>query len=282
MIHVTMHFLSIPQTVLLLLALSQSFLSVVESKELATCYFPDSTIAENFVACSSTQDGSCCQSGDLCTQYGYCVSQSKGYHYRGACTDGSWGNPSCPDYCLGSSSGNGTYVDVIACNAASSDGTWCCAYNGNCCSSSSTYTPGFGTMFAAANAGSTSSASSSAPTMLSTTTTSSALASSTTASHTTSSASAITGSSHTATIVGAAVGIPLGLVALTGMLLFYRERKKRMSPEVRDYDMKKGNDGSVSSVGAPPEGFENNTQPLVRTTNHYELNGGQTHELGDH
>jgi hypothetical protein len=65
-----------------------------------TCYFPAGNIASSYVPCSPTGDGGCCVSGDMCTSLGYCVSNSKGYHYRGACTDSTWFNPSCPDYCL--------------------------------------------------------------------------------------------------------------------------------------------------------------------------------------
>jgi len=64
------------------------------------CYFPDGNIAPEFVPCSPNGDGDCCVNGDFCTQWGYCISDSKGYHYRGACTDMAWMNPSCPRYCL--------------------------------------------------------------------------------------------------------------------------------------------------------------------------------------
>ncbi len=66
----------------------------------SSCYFPNGDVASNYVPCSPTGDGDCCASGDFCTQWGFCISNSKGYHYRGACTDSSWFNPSCPDYCL--------------------------------------------------------------------------------------------------------------------------------------------------------------------------------------
>lgn len=64
------------------------------------CFFPDGSSDPAFVPCSPNGDGSCCFSSDTCTQYGYCLNISTGYHYRGACTDSAWLNPSCPDYCL--------------------------------------------------------------------------------------------------------------------------------------------------------------------------------------
>lgn len=160
-------------------------------------------------------------------------------------------------------------------------------------------------MFAAANAAPISSASSSTSTISSAIITLSALTNSTPTPQTT----AVTGSSsslsspsatssissssssHTAAVVGAAVGTPLGLAALAGIFLFYRERKKRLSPETGVCDVKQGNDGSVSPSGASgvamvspqgynegiygsQRGFESNTQPVTRATSYYELTRG--------
>lgn len=75
------------------------------------CFFPDADLAPNFVPCSPTGDGGCCAEGDFCTALGYCISESEGYHYRGACTDSTWGNPSCPDYCLDDRNGKSSPKD---------------------------------------------------------------------------------------------------------------------------------------------------------------------------
>ncbi|KAA8567232.1 hypothetical protein EYC84_010273 [Monilinia fructicola] len=174
----------------------------------------------------------------------------------------TWGNPSCPDYCLGSSSGNHSLVNVIACNAADSDGTWCCAYDGNCCSGSSTFVPGFGTMFAEPGSSLTTSAAASGSTSPSASTTPSisqaplisatVSTSSPTATNTSRSSSS---SSKTSTIVGAAVGIPLGLAAAAALFLLYRERRKRMGSNATGFGMKKLDDsGSAGFAGmAPPQ-----------------------------
>jgi hypothetical protein len=82
--------------VLVLLALSH-LCAVAGSNP---CYFPNGFLASSFVPCSPNGDGGCCAEGDFCTSLGYCISNSEGYHYRGACTDATWFNPSCPDYCL--------------------------------------------------------------------------------------------------------------------------------------------------------------------------------------
>lgn len=67
------------------------------------CFFPNGDSASGFIPCSPNGDGDCCAEGDSCTQYGYCVSASEGKHYRGGCTDSTWGNPSCPKWCLANS-----------------------------------------------------------------------------------------------------------------------------------------------------------------------------------
>jgi hypothetical protein len=123
---------------------------------------------------------------------------------------------------------------VIACNAAAAGGTWCCAYDGNCCDST-TYVPFFGTLFAEPASSSTASS----PAIVTT---------SGTYSQTTSPSGAVTTTTpepqnsvtptstaqknnKTGAIVGAAVGAPLGLAAVASMLLFFVERRKRQKLE---------------------------------------------------
>ncbi|CZR60092.1 uncharacterized protein PAC_09987 [Phialocephala subalpina] len=133
-------------------------------------------------------------------------------------------------------------VNVIACNAASTSGSWCCAYDGNCCSNSTqTYVPSFGTIFAEPGTSSTSSTGSSTATSSASSTSSSSTSSIASTSATTtptasssaqnSTSSASGEKSNTGTIVGAAVGVPLGLAALAGLFLFWRERNKRKNLE---------------------------------------------------
>ncbi|TVY25062.1 hypothetical protein LHYA1_G007344 [Lachnellula hyalina] len=245
-----------PSRIPIILLLLSSYFTPTTCSANDSCFFPNGGLANSYTACSSTgaSHSSCCIDGDVCTSAGYCVSNSKGYVYRGACTDSDWGNP-CPDYCLANTNsqqadlgfplvgkdGNSSAVKVIACNAADDDGTWCCAYDGNCCASE-TWAPVFGTVLAGETTSSTRASS-----------TSSAAFS---ASHTAgaypspSSAAAVgiivnrspatcqTGTSptsnpnnKTATIVGASVGVPLGLLALTCAILFIIERNKRKSME---------------------------------------------------
>jgi len=137
--------------------------------------------------------------------------------------------------------GNSSAVKVIACNAADDDGTWCCAYDGNCCASE-TWAPVFGTVLAGETTSSTRASSTSSAAFYASQTAG--------ASPSPSSAAAVgiivnrspatcqTGTSptsnpnnKTATIVGASVGVPLGLLALTCAILFIIERNKRKSME---------------------------------------------------
>ncbi|CZR67790.1 uncharacterized protein PAC_17689 [Phialocephala subalpina] len=256
----------------------------------------DGSVAGNYVPCSPNGDGDCCSSGDFCTSLGYCISNSKGYHYRGACTDDSWGNPSCPDYCLANTnSGNSSAVNLIACNAASSSGSWCCAYNGSCCSNSTnTYVPSFGTIFAEPGTSSTSSGSSTASTSSASSTSSSSSASiaSTSATTTPTSSAAAKGTmtgneskSNTGTVVGAAVGIPLGLAAIAGLLLFWKERNKRkhLEQEIPEKNINPFAGFSPTQPGYGGQGQKGYGQVQqggdARPTKTYEMNTERTVEL---
>ncbi|KAI9811054.1 MAG: hypothetical protein M1827_005636 [Pycnora praestabilis] len=118
---------------------------------------------------------------------------------------------------------NSTYCNLLACDDRY--GTWCCAYDGNCCNS--TYNPDFGSLLGIMPS-----------TSGSTTITSAATATLSTSSATSTSTSicpptaAPASKSNTSTIIGAAVGVPLGVIALAALsLLFFRERKRRMKAE---------------------------------------------------
>ncbi|CAD6446780.1 298399c0-4dc1-4dcd-b639-38ec0fc36529 [Sclerotinia trifoliorum] len=250
-----MYPLNIYSRTFLLFSVSSSLLSVAQYSARAPCYFPDSSIAENFTSCSSTGNGDCCLQSDICTNWGDCVSQENGYRYRGACTDSTWEDPSCPDYCLGSSTGNSSRVNVIPCRIADTDGTWCCAYNGDCCTGPLTFLPGTRIVFAEPNnllttfATASGSASVLASTTVSTSTSSTTSDTSLSPTTTSSSSPATTSptppssatTTSTATIVGAAVGVPLALAFITALFLLFRERKKHtdQNHEKKDFERKK-------------------------------------------
>lgn len=187
-------------------------------------------------------------------------------------------------------------MNVIACNVADTDGTWCCAYDGNCCSGSSTFIPGFGTMFAepgnslttlAVASGSTSVAASTTSSSSTTETSLSPATVSTSSSATnTPVASVASPASATPTIVGAAVGVPLGLAVVASLFFLYRERKKHTNPESGHFGMKKleesgdvspaPNAQPVAEYYAPKAYGEMEPRPP-----HFELGTELNHELGE-
>jgi len=234
-----------------------------------SCFFPDANLAPNYVPCSPTGDGACCAEGDFCTALGYCISDSKGYHYRGACSDSTWGNPSCPNYCMDDRNGNSTMVNVIACNAALSSGTWCCAYEGNCCTAS-TFVPVFGTMFAEATAAPTASASGIGP----------GIGPAETATSAATSTAASDGSAmNTGMIVGAVVATLLGLGAMSALLLYIVERRKstRMALERQEENSRSTH---YSAPEVPEKGNAPSTErPKGFYGGKYELSSTQTLEL---
>lgn len=65
----------------------------------ATCYYPNGKISGS-VPCNSTTTGysSCCASDHLCMSSGLCLN--RGLISTGSCTDPTWKDASCAQYCL--------------------------------------------------------------------------------------------------------------------------------------------------------------------------------------
>lgn len=76
------------------------------------CYFPNGNASSSdWSACvASDSNSACCHVSDLCLSNGYCFSQAASSAsgtfanrlYRGGCTDKSWRDSSCPQYCADS------------------------------------------------------------------------------------------------------------------------------------------------------------------------------------
>lgn len=85
---------------------------------------------DNVIPCT-TRDGvqACCSKGDQCGHYGFCYvpypeSYTMSPYYIGGCTDQTFEDESCPQYCGASATRNITYN--------SGSGQWiCCVGNGN-------------------------------------------------------------------------------------------------------------------------------------------------------
>ncbi|KAF2489012.1 hypothetical protein BU16DRAFT_600653 [Lophium mytilinum] len=111
----------------------------------SACYFPDgSNTNAAFVPCNQTaiEEGkhtSCCAPGDMCFTNGICKANNPNqlnWNWRDACTDPTWKDPACPNYCKGTNP-SGAHV-IFQCQE---EDLWCCAfddpptghYNFTCC-----------------------------------------------------------------------------------------------------------------------------------------------------
>ncbi|KAM0815594.1 putative Mid2 domain-containing protein [Seiridium cardinale] len=116
----------------------------------AACYFAsgDTTgsTGQTYIPCNSTavslgQHSACCAPGDMCFTNGLCKAGTGqwNWNWRVGCTDPTFSDPACPDYCRGVESDDAAHL-VFQC---SDDETWCCAtgnvdlfarnYNFTCC-----------------------------------------------------------------------------------------------------------------------------------------------------
>lgn len=66
-----------------------------------TCYYPDGSVAENYVSCSDgNQISHCCSKESMCLTNGYCMATVGTYSLtRATCTDPSWPSDTCKNPC---------------------------------------------------------------------------------------------------------------------------------------------------------------------------------------
>ena len=62
-----------------------------------SCYWPSRQLADNYLPCPNSK--ACCATGEACLSNGLCYGAYFNIAYRGACTDKSWPEPSCPRVC---------------------------------------------------------------------------------------------------------------------------------------------------------------------------------------
>ncbi|KAF4545218.1 uncharacterized protein LTHEOB_5629 [Lasiodiplodia theobromae] len=90
-----------------------------------TCYYPDGSVADKDIPCSSSSSGAaCCPQGWQCLDDGICHFDEEDWITRYTCTDRSWDSAACPQYCLGGTP-NGTDVGNVALLECS-DNQYCC------------------------------------------------------------------------------------------------------------------------------------------------------------
>jgi hypothetical protein len=79
------------------------YISSASHGAVGQCYYPDGTIPTDYtyIKCTGSQNSSCCipSEGDLCMSNGLCYYQGGQYLYRGACSDKTWNDNSCPKFC---------------------------------------------------------------------------------------------------------------------------------------------------------------------------------------
>lgn len=78
---------------------------VASSLAFTQCYYPDGSIPTDYFyePCTGGEHSSCCipTEGDICQDNGLCYLPEVGSAFRGACTDRTWNDPSCPvDICV--------------------------------------------------------------------------------------------------------------------------------------------------------------------------------------
>ncbi|PWY69043.1 hypothetical protein BO94DRAFT_527598 [Aspergillus sclerotioniger CBS 115572] len=196
-----------------------------------TCYHPDKSIATSNVPCTSDSTTFCCDSGAICMTNGYCIGVGSQPYllFRGACTDQDWGD-NCPSHCANKNPTGGAPIIGIG-SDSSGNSKYCCGFqvknNGSseCVDGDTAFTLDDGEMILgkAALENVTSSSSSSA------TSTSTGTMSTATVVETMCSASdngSHCGTSN-ATAVGAGVGVPLGVLAVSAAIWALWERGRR-------------------------------------------------------
>lgn len=102
----------------------------------ASCYFPDGTlkasdIPSNFT--SSTGHSSCCGPAAEYLSSGLCLIT--GLVARGSCTDPTWADSACPNYCRDVNPSGGIPIVPNAYGGAVNVAQWCCDWplsNGSC------------------------------------------------------------------------------------------------------------------------------------------------------
>ncbi|KAF2149708.1 hypothetical protein K461DRAFT_314825 [Myriangium duriaei CBS 260.36] len=212
-----------------------------------SCYAPDgadmTTVAGLiYSSCNATAANShCCAASDTCIDNGFCFGTGNNWGmrlYRGGCTDVSWGSSACPQRCQDVGT-NGPAGITLAENLAV--GLFCCTNGDNKLLNGSTCfypTRGSSQPFALSGGKIIHDRSNGAIVNdeTQTTTTSSGPVTQTVLQTVTQSASQsscpLPATSHSHEVaVGVGVGIPLIIVALTTILLFLWERKKRRLAE---------------------------------------------------
>ncbi|GME42784.1 hypothetical protein AC578_1256 [Neofusicoccum parvum] len=105
---------------------------------MSTCYYPDGTVSDDVPCDSAAANSACCSSGAYCLGNGLCLAD--GLTSRGSCTDESWDDEACTQYCRDSNPSGSTPLRLCDINGASPNSFSCGASLDNCASGINTFT----------------------------------------------------------------------------------------------------------------------------------------------
>lgn len=96
----------------------------------ATCYFPDGSVHKLGTPCRpAAGDGACCESTHACLSNGLCFDTQNNHVARLSCTDSTWSNSACPNYC--NTFAPSSIADLRQCNGQNAQ--WICGQNASLC-----------------------------------------------------------------------------------------------------------------------------------------------------
>lgn len=212
------------------------------------CYYPDGSTATGDTPCGNGTDVACCGKDSICLTNGLCMDVAQPYSLaRSSCSDQTWTSSNCPNYCLQSSTFNGSGCSVVLYTYLDGVAEYCC--NNIISEDNSAVCAGNYSRFQVEDASVIAGYAFLANYTLTNTTSNS----------TNSSSSSNSSSNHDAAI-GAGVGVPLGVIALASIAWALWERRK----------LHRLRAGSVASSNVPEESKPDAAYPMTSPQGSYQ------------
>ncbi|KAL3430417.1 hypothetical protein BDV09DRAFT_199690 [Aspergillus tetrazonus] len=235
----------------------------------ATCYYPSGNPATSDVQCTPGKNSACCGNGAICLSNGYCLGIVQPFGLsRGSCTDPSFQIDECAKECLDIQRDTG--CAIVPYNVTYEGVTYCCNSIVNnrsdirpACASgtdpitllSATIIPGAALLENYSLQSDTDSANTSAPSNQSEMETCPDSSSSNTA------------------VIGAGVGVPLGVIGLVGIAWALLERRKRLHI-VRHMTM-------AANAAGPLVAYTSTSEEYLQKNANWQPQYSEPVELGD-
>jgi len=108
----------------------------------STCFFPNRDVHDLGKPCDpDASNSACCEATHTCLSNGLCFDTHFNHVIRGSCTDSSWDDASCPQYCVNNDpTQSGANGDLRQCDNDNND--WVCGMDSSNCTD--TFTVAFG------------------------------------------------------------------------------------------------------------------------------------------